>query len=271
MSSRQRPPKRQRKKEAAAARRDAMRAAMERRRRVRMYGIVGATAALLLGGGAIAAIVANTGGSSKPTPTPKASPTPAPSPAPIACDAKLPAAAGSKKPTFSKADDMKLSSKKTYLLRLETSCGTIDIKLAVAKSPKTANSIVFLAKKGFYDGLTFHRIVPGFVIQGGDPQGTGSGGPGYSVVDTPPKGAKYTKGVVAMAKTGSDAPGTSGSQFFIVSGADAGLPAEYAVLGEVIAGLDAVSKIEETGQKSGNQELPPKAKTYIERATIVEQ
>jgi len=106
---------------------------------------------------------------------------------------------------------------------VQTSCGTFDIALATDEAPKTANSFAYLAEEGFYDGLTFHRIVPEFVIQGGDPLGTGTGGPGYKVVEKPPANLAYTKGVVAMAKSGAEPPGTSGSQFFVVTGKDAGL------------------------------------------------
>ncbi len=100
-----------------------------------------------------------------------------------------------------------------------------------------------LARRGFYDNLTFHRIVPGFVIQGGDPAGNGSGDPGYSVVEAPPPGTQYTRGVVAMAKTEIEAPGTSGSQFYVVTGEDAQLPPDYAVLGRVTAGQTTVDAI----------------------------
>src|SRR5262249_13702711 len=97
---------------------------------------------------------------------------------------------------------------------VETSCGTFDIALASQEAPKPVNSFVFLSEEGFYDGLDFHRVVPEFVIQGGDPLGNGTGGPGYKVTEKPPAKLKYTKGVVAMAKAGNEAPGTSGSQFF---------------------------------------------------------
>ncbi len=101
---------------------------------------------------------------------------------------------------------------------METSCGSFTIRLDQKTAPNTAASFASLTEKGFYDGTVFHRIVPGFVIQGGDPTGTGTGGPGYSVVDKPPENAKYTRGVVAMAKTGDEPPGTAGSQFYVVTG-----------------------------------------------------
>jgi cyclophilin family peptidyl-prolyl cis-trans isomerase len=130
---------------------------------------------------------------------------------------------------------------------VKTDKGTFEIALDTARAPETANSFAYLAEEGFYDGLTFHRIVPGFVIQGGDPKGDGTGGPGYKVVEAPPSDLEYTKGVVAMAKSGTEAAGTSGSQFFVVTGADAGLPPEYALVGEVSEGLDVVEAIGELG------------------------
>ncbi len=132
---------------------------------------------------------------------------------------------------------------------VETSCGTFDIALDSQKAPKTVNSFVFLSEEGFYDGLDFHRIVPEFVIQGGDPLGNGTGGPGYSVTEKPPANLKYTKGVVAMAKGGTDPPGRSGSQFFVVTGAEAGLPPEYALVGNVSEGMEVVEQIGELGNK----------------------
>src|SRR6266516_6350162 len=106
-----------------------------------------------------------------------------------------------------------------------TSCGSFAISLDASDSPKTVRSFVYLAKRGFYDGLGFHRVVPHFVIQGGDPLETGLGGPGYEVVDPPPPTTTYRRGTVAMAKTKVQPPGASGSQFFVVTApADAGLP-----------------------------------------------
>jgi peptidyl-prolyl cis-trans isomerase B (cyclophilin B) len=159
-----------------------------------------------------------------------------------------------------------LDPAKTYTATMKTSEGTFSFTLDVKSSPNTTASFASLVKKGFYDGLTFHRIVPDFVIQGGDPNGDGTGGPGYTVVDTPPSDAKYTKGVVAMAKTGAEPPGTSGSQFFVVTGADAGLPPDYAILGKVTEGLDVVEKIGRLGDAS---EMPTK-KITIDKVTIAE-
>jgi peptidyl-prolyl cis-trans isomerase B (cyclophilin B) len=147
---------------------------------------------------------------------------------------------------------------------LQTSCGTFDIALDSTRAPKTVNSFAYLAEEGFYNDLTFHRIVPGFVIQGGDPLGTGLGGPGYSVDEKPPANLSYTKGTVAMAKSSADPPGRSGSQFYVVTAADAGLPPEYALVGKVDKGYDVVTKIEELGTPSEK----PKQTVLIEKMTI---
>ncbi|HEX3806821.1 MAG TPA: peptidylprolyl isomerase [Gaiellaceae bacterium] len=153
---------------------------------------------------------------------------------------------------------------KTYTVALKTNYGSFTIKLATKESPSTTASFVYLVNKGFFNGLIFHRIVPGFVIQGGDPTGTGEGGPGYECVDAPPASTQYTHGVVAMAKTGSDPFGTSGSQFFVVTAQNAQLPAQYAVLGTVVSGLPVVDKI----GKFGNASEVPTKHVVIEKATV---
>jgi peptidyl-prolyl cis-trans isomerase B (cyclophilin B) len=147
---------------------------------------------------------------------------------------------------------------------VETSCGTFDIALDAKRAPKTVNSFVFLSEKGFYDDLTFHRVAPEFVIQGGDPLGTGTGGPGYSVDEKPPANLAYTKGIVAMAKSSAEPPGRSGSQFFIVLSADAGLPPEYALVGKVDEGFDVVERI----GKLGTPAEKPKQTILIEKISI---
>jgi peptidyl-prolyl cis-trans isomerase B (cyclophilin B) len=147
---------------------------------------------------------------------------------------------------------------------VETSCGRFEIALDARRAPKTVNSFVFLAEQGFYDGLTFHRVAPGFVIQGGDPLGNGTGGPGYSVDEKPPANLSYTEGTVAMAKSSAEPPGRSGSQFFVVLAADAGLPPEYALVGKVSKGLDVVERIGKLGTPSEK----PKQTVLIEKITI---
>ena len=147
---------------------------------------------------------------------------------------------------------------------VETSCGTFEIALDSQRAPKTVNSFVFLSEEGFYDGLGFHRVAPGFVIQGGDPLGNGTGGPGYSVDEEPPANLAYTKGVVAMAKSSAEPPGRSGSQFYVVLAPDAGLPPEYALVGDVDDGMDVVEKI----GKLGTPEEKPKQTVLIEKISI---
>jgi peptidyl-prolyl cis-trans isomerase B (cyclophilin B) len=137
----------------------------------------------------------------------------------------------------------RLDPAKKYVATITTNCGEFEITLDAERAPKTGGSFRFLAGKGFFDGLGFHRIVPGFVIQGGDPKGDGSGGPGYSIVEPPPEDLTYVKGVVAMAKSAVEDPGTSGSQFFVVTAEDAQLPPEYALVGKVTAGQDVVDLI----------------------------
>ncbi len=159
-----------------------------------------------------------------------------------------------------------LDDDKTYKLVVETNCGSFTIELDQETAPKTAASLVSLAENGFFDGTTFHRVVPSFVIQGGDPTGTGTGGPGYKTVDVPPADTAYTEGVVAMAKAGFEAPGTAGSQFFVVTGPDVGLPAEYAVVGKVTDGLESVLAIDSLGTGDG----PPRDPVVIERVTVQE-
>jgi peptidyl-prolyl cis-trans isomerase B (cyclophilin B) len=167
-----------------------------------------------------------------------------------------------KKPTS------KLDPSKTYDVAINTNCGDFTIRLAVKTSPNTTASFASLVDKGFYDDTVFHRIVPGFVIQGGDPTGTGSGGPGYSTVDRPAPGTRYTHGVVAMAKTAAEPPGTGGSQFFVVTAADAQLPPDYAVLGKVVKGLDVVDKIGKQGDQATGGEGLPTETVVIQKATL---
>ena len=151
----------------------------------------------------------------------------------------------------------------SWTVTMNTSCGSFTISLDTKRQPKTAASFKSLAAAGFYDGLSFHRVVPGFVVQGGDPTGEGSGDAGYSVEETPPADAAYTRGVVAMAKTGAEVAGTSGSQFFVVTGEDSGLPPDYAIVGEVTKGLDAVDRIAALGVGDG----PPSQPVVITKAT----
>jgi peptidyl-prolyl cis-trans isomerase B (cyclophilin B) len=152
-----------------------------------------------------------------------------------------------------------------YDVILQTNCGAIDIRLANGRAPKTSASFANLVKRGFYDGLTFHRVVKGFVDQGGDPLGTGEGGPGYTVVEAPPGDTAYTNGVVAMAKTEAEPRGASGSQFFIVTADDAQLPPDYAIIGGVVRGMDVAERIAAVPVDAQDKPTSP---VVIEKATL---
>ena len=155
-------------------------------------------------------------------------------------------------------------AKKNPVVVLDTSLGAIHMELNAEKAPITVKNFLDYVKAGHYDGLIFHRVVPDFVVQGGDPQGDGTGGPGYSVDEKPPPNLAYTKGVVAMAKSSAEPPGRSGSQFFVVIGADAGLPPEYALVGEVGEGMDVVERIGSLGTPAEK----PKQTVVIDSVTI---
>jgi peptidyl-prolyl cis-trans isomerase B (cyclophilin B) len=164
----------------------------------------------------------------------------------------------------------KLDPKRNHTVVLKTNCGTIRILLAVVRAPKTTASFAGLVRNKFFDGLSFHRIAkPGgndYVIQGGDPLGTGNGGPGYTVVEPPSKRTRYVRGVVAMAKAGSEPAGASGSQFFIVTAATAPLPPDYAILGRVTAGNQVVRRISRLATDPATE--MPIDPVVIEKATL---
>ena len=151
---------------------------------------------------------------------------------------------------YKAAPDMTIDLSKTYKATLHTSAGDIEMNLYAADAPQTVNSFVFLAGEGFYDGVIFHRVIPGFMIQGGDPTGTGTGGPGYKFRDETHSKTSYKRGTVAMANSGPD---TNGSQFFIMH-ADYGLPNAYTIFGEVTSGLEAVDAIADAPK--GAQDRP---------------
>jgi peptidyl-prolyl cis-trans isomerase B (cyclophilin B) len=160
-----------------------------------------------------------------------------------------------------------LDPNKTYTVTMMTSEGTFTITLDQKTSPHVAASFAALVRKKYFDGTIFHRIVPGFLIQGGDQSGTGHGFPGYTVVDKPPAKTKYTAGMVAMAKTTVQPAGTSGSQFFIVTEGDLGLPPLYAVLGRVTSGMNVVMKIGQLGDLTTEQ---PSKRIVVRHATLSE-
>jgi peptidyl-prolyl cis-trans isomerase B (cyclophilin B) len=147
------------------------------------------------------------------------------------CSSTKPPAAGKPRPAFKKPATV-LAKGKRYAIVMRTTCGSMRIVLDRKLGGPIPNSIAFLATKRFFDGLTFHRVVADFVLQGGDPRGDGSGGPGYQVVGTPPRSYRYKLGDFAMAKTATAPAGGSGSQFFVISGAGrTQLPPEYGILG----------------------------------------
>jgi peptidyl-prolyl cis-trans isomerase B (cyclophilin B) len=158
----------------------------------------------------------------------------------------------------------KLEADKTYRLAFETNCGNFTVTLDQKRAPNATGSLVSLAERNFFDGTSFHRIVPGFVIQGGDPTGTGTGGPGYSTHDTVPSIAKYSHGVVAMAKSAVEPAGTAGSQFFVVTSDAVSLAPDYAIVGKVTDGLDVVDRI----GKLGNAAEQPTRDVVISKVTV---
>ena len=180
---------------------------------------------------------------------------------------ECPAADGSspRQTTFSSEPPMCIDTAKRYTATMSTSMGEIVIALDPVAAPKTVNSFVFLARYHFYDGLTFHRVISDFVLQGGCPQGTGTGGPGYRFDDELPKPGRYELGSLAMANAG---PNTNGSQFFIISGsAGMRLPPAYALFGKVVSGLDVVAAIDKVPTGRGDK---PTSDVIINSVTITE-
>jgi peptidyl-prolyl cis-trans isomerase B (cyclophilin B) len=163
-----------------------------------------------------------------------------------------------------------LDPSKKYDVVLQTSCGSFTIRLDQKTSPQAAASFASLARAGFFDDTIFHRIVPGFVIQGGDPTASGTGGPGYSTRDRVPKDAAYTPGVVAMAKAGNEPAGTGGSQFFVVTAAGTGLTPDYALLGKVTKGMKVVQAIGQLGDPASGGAGTPLQSVVIEKASVDE-
>ena len=160
---------------------------------------------------------------------------------------------------------MCIDPSKTYTAEMVTSMGTLTIALDPIAAPKTVNNFVSLARYHYYDGLIFHRIIQGFVCQGGCPEGSGRGGPGYRFADELPKPGRYELGSLAMANAG---PNTNGSQFFIISGPSGmGLPPQYSLFGKVVNGLDIVDAMEKVPTGPGDR---PKTDVVIESVTITE-
>jgi cyclophilin family peptidyl-prolyl cis-trans isomerase len=179
---------------------------------------------------------------------------------------ELPAPDGSspKRRSFKGEPPMHIDAAKRYTATMVTSKGTMTIALDPQAAPRTVNSFVFLARYHYYDGIVFHRVIPGFVLQGGDPTGTGTGGPGYQFADELPPPGRYELGSLAMANAGPD---TNGSQFFVISGPDGmRLPPSYSLFGKVVSGLDTVAAIDALGSRSGK----PTEKVTIESVTVAE-
>ncbi|MDP9295942.1 MAG: peptidylprolyl isomerase [Actinomycetota bacterium] len=271
-----------------AARRAAER---RRQRRQRITAIVVALA-VTLGAGAFV-FVAFTGSDQKPsakssssaTPsaqlgTPKQTGTIKPTVTPpkqVACGGSVPKDAGKPKPQFSPAPDpaSTIDANKRYVASVKTSCGTFQLELYPKQAPDAVASFVFLAKHGFFDGLTFHRIVKSFALQGGDPKGDGTGGPGYAFpTETDPSLQFGKPGVLAMANSGPD---TNGSQWFVTLGPDTNLNpsggANYTIFGKVIKGMSTIDKIANvptTASGSGENSQPTQA-VYIDSVRVQEK
>ncbi len=178
-----------------------------------------------------------------------------------------PASDGSSPTTrhFDAAPQFCLREGVAYEALIETSEGPMRVELFADRAPTTVNNFVFLARYHYFDGVSFHRIIPGFVVQGGDPTGTGRGGPGYRFRDELPPPGSYRIGSLAMANAG---PNTNGSQFFIVSGpAGEHLPPSYSLFGQLVEGLDTLARLDALGTPQGNPTRIP----TIDRVTITER
>jgi len=170
-----------------------------------------------------------------------------------------------KQQKFSEPPEMGIDPDKRYTAKMDTSMGELVIALDAKKAPKTVNSFVFLALHHYFDGIIFHRIINGFVCQGGDPEGSGRGGPGYRFEDELPKPGEYQLGSLAMANAGPD---TNGSQFFLISGpSGVQLPPAYSLFGQVVKGLDIVDEMQNVPTGSGDR---PKTNVVINSVTVAE-
>jgi cyclophilin family peptidyl-prolyl cis-trans isomerase len=168
-----------------------------------------------------------------------------------------------KRQKFSSPPEMGIDPAKRYTATIDTSMGEMVVSLDPIKAPKTVNNFVFLALNHYYDGVIFHRVIKGFVLQGGDPEGSGRGGPGYRFEDELPKAGQYQIGSLAMANAG---PNTNGSQFFVISGPDGvRLPPAYSLFGQVVKGLEVVEAIQSVPTGGGDR---PKTDVVINSVTI---
>ena len=171
---------------------------------------------------------------------------------------------------YTRAPEMTIDTNKKYVAKIETNKGAFEVELDAKNTPITVNNFVFLSKNKFYDGLTFHRIMKDFMIQGGDPKGDGSGDPGYKFNDEKIVG-DYTPGTLAMANSGTN---TNGSQFFIMTGdySNGKLPKNYVIFGKVISGIDVINNISstETSDNGQGEKSKPKESVLINKITIEE-
>ena len=171
---------------------------------------------------------------------------------------------------WTSSPSMRLDIAKQYVATVETDRGAIQVDLLAREAPNTVNNFVFLSREGFYDGVPFHRIIRDFMVQTGDPSGTGRGGPGYRIIDEPVT-LNYDRGAVAMANSG--VPNTGASQFFIVQGANVFLPKTYTIFGKVSAGLDvldAIASIPDSASPQGELSVPQEI-VKIKRVKIEER
>ena len=272
-------PKRTRDRQLAklAARRQAEKERQRRRRNI-ILGAAGVVVALILAVIGFKFLTRNTttaASSVSPTATASASTSAGPSP----CGSpKPPAGAGQTKPSFSKAPPMTIDPNKTYIATFKTTCGTFEAQLLPKTAPAGVNSFVFLANKGFYDGLTFHRIVKDFVIQAGDPKGDGTGGPGFETPVTATKGSTFdAAGVLAFAHSGT---GGNGSQFFVTLAPTPNLDptptSKYTIFGNVTKGMDVVQKIGSVPTVQGpacppGESCSPTQPVFIVTLTVAEK
>jgi peptidylprolyl isomerase len=273
-------PKRSRDKQLAklAQRRQAERRAAKRRRDLTIGLVAGGIALILV---AVGAFILFGGDDQTDAASPSASVAPgtqtgtvtpeAPAPETVACDGKVPAKADKPKPQFAGPPPLTIDPSVTYTATIETSCGTIEAELLAKTATEGVNSFVFLAQQGFYDGQTFHRIAKDFVIQGGDPLGTGTGGPGYEFPVTTTEGVSFDgPGVLAYAHAQT---GGNGSQFFFTLAAASNLDppnGQYTIFGNVTKGqdvLDAIAAVPTTAGPSGEPSQPTEA-VYINSVTI---
>jgi len=227
------------------------------------------TALLLLSGLALLVLAAACGGEEAPVPTPTLTQNPTPVPTPTRTTAPTPEPEkGRTAINYDSPPPMTIDQNKSYVATMETNKGTIAFELFADEAPMTVNNFVFLAREGYYSGVIFHRVLQNFMVQSGDPMGTGTGGPGYKFNDEPVT-RDYLPGTLAMANAG---PNTNGSQFFIVQGQTANLPPAYTIFGIVTDGLDVVDAIAATPVgASGSGERSKPLEELVINSVVIEE